>query len=62
MKRYSALLKKTWWLWLAFAAITVALCLLVGPVSLFIVPICVFTFFYFAIVRYDEHGNHREGA
>jgi nicotinamide riboside transporter PnuC len=60
MNRFRALLKNTWWLWLLFAVVTVILFVLVGGVALAIVPICVFTFFYFAFVRYDEKGNHRE--
>lgn len=57
MKRYLALLRTTWWLWLVFAAITVAGAIWFDPVFLAMVPISAFTFFWFAHVRFDANGE-----
>jgi len=56
MKRYSALLRDTWWMW--------AILLLFGIVMGFFswvffiaIPICLFSFIYFGLMRYDSDGN-----
>ncbi|MFK7737759.1 MAG: hypothetical protein AB8B50_17125 [Pirellulaceae bacterium] len=58
MARFSALLKETWWLWLLFAAGGTALSFF-SPVFVVTFPICIFTFFWFAFVRYDAEGNFK---
>ena len=60
MKRFLGLLRTTWWLWLVFAGLAVPLIVFVDPVFWVTVPIYAFTFFYFAFMRFDEQGNHRE--
>lgn len=60
MKRIIALLRTTWWLWILFFGSGLVLYLLVDPVFVVCFPIYFFTFFYFAIVRFDEHGNRKE--
>jgi hypothetical protein len=58
MARFSALLKETWWLWLLFAVGGTALSLF-SLVFIVTFPICLFTFFWFAFVRYDAEGNFK---
>ncbi len=58
MGRFRALFKETWWLWLLFATGGVMMSF-VSPVFLTIFPICIFTFFWFAYVRYDDEGNFK---
>ena len=61
VKRFRALLQNTWWLWLLFAAVGVGLGVFAGKIGLVLIPICVFTFFWFAYLRYDDSGNPRGG-
>jgi len=58
MKRYRSLIQETWWLWLMFF---VAGCVMswLSLVFLLTFPICIFVFFWFAFIRYDEDGNFR---
>ncbi|RMF45042.1 MAG: hypothetical protein D6753_01155 [Planctomycetota bacterium] len=58
MNRYRALMKETWWLWLIFLVGGTAMAF-VSPVFWLSIPICIFTFFWFAFVRYDEDGNFK---
>ena len=58
MGRFKALLKETWWLWLLFAIVGTGLALL-SPIFWVTYPICIFTFFWFAYIRYDEEGNFK---
>lgn len=58
MGRFQALLKETWWLWLLFLAGGTILSYL-SPVFLVTFPICIFTFFWFAFIRYDDQGNFK---
>jgi len=58
MKRIRALLRTTWWLWLIlFGGLGVLSAF--EKAALICVPLCVFVFFYFAFVRFDEHGHRR---
>ena len=57
MNRYKGLLRDTWWLW-------IVLCgggILAGSLASFVfysaIPISIFTFFYFGLMRYDQDGN-----
>lgn len=59
MKRLHALLRTTWWLWLIFFGSAIVLTKWVDPIFVVCFPMYIFTFFYFAIVRYDENGERR---
>ena len=59
MKRYKALMRDTWWAW----AILLAFGLIFSnfsPIFYSTFPICIFAFFYFGMMRYDENGNGKE--
>jgi hypothetical protein len=58
MERFRALLRDTWWLWVAFCVAGIVMSML-SLVFLLTFPICIFTFFWFAYIRYDEEGNFR---
>ncbi len=58
MKRYGALLRETWWLWIVFVVGGTVMSM-ISLVFLVTFPICIFTFFWFAFIRYDEEGNFR---
>jgi uncharacterized membrane protein YhaH (DUF805 family) len=57
MRRFKALFRDTWWMWLA---LILAGCLM-GTFFSFVffvtIPICIFSFVYFGLMRYDEDGN-----
>jgi hypothetical protein len=59
LKRYQGLMKDTWWAWL-----TILLFGIVGSwvsmIFLSAIPIAIFAFFYFGMMRYDEDGNAKE--
>jgi len=61
MKRYQSLMRDTWWLWLVIFGGG----LLAGSFLHFsffsAIPIGLFTFFYFGLMRYDKHGTPTEG-
>jgi hypothetical protein len=61
MKRFAGLLSDTWWFWLVFAAVATLLVWRVDRVFLCAIPIGLFAFLYFGLIRYDEDGNRREG-
>lgn len=56
--RFKSLLKETWWLWLLFAVGGVVMSSF-SLVFAAIFPISIFTFFWFAYIRYDEDGNFK---
>lgn len=58
MDRYRSLIRETWWLWLLFLAGGTVMSML-SRVFLVTFPICIFTFFWFAFIRYDDEGNFR---
>ena len=58
MDRFRSLLKETWWLWCLFLVGGTVMSYL-SLVFLVTFPICIFTFFWFAYIRYDEEGNFR---
>lgn len=60
MGRFKGLLRDTWWLWIAFIIICGLLIYYVSPVLAVMIPVLCFSFVYFAMIRYDEHGNSRE--
>ncbi len=61
MKRFSGLFRDTWWFWLVFAGVAAILVWRVNFVFLSSIPIGLFAFLYFGLIRYDEEGNRREG-
>jgi hypothetical protein len=56
VKRFQALFRDTWWLWLGFGVAATALSIF-SPIFLVTFPICLITFIRFAFVQYDEEGN-----
>jgi hypothetical protein len=56
MRRYAALWRDTWWLWLSVLIGGGGLAVF-EPVFLVTVPICIFAFVYFGLMRYDENGK-----
>lgn len=61
MKRFRALLIDTWWLWLVIFGAGILVGSVFHPSFYSAIPIGIFTFFYFAIMRYDKDGNAVEG-
>lgn len=59
MQRFRSLIADTWWLWLIFILAGTILTTLLSKVFLLTIPICIFTFLWFAYVRYDEDGNFK---
>jgi hypothetical protein len=59
LKQCIGLWRDTWWLWLAFAALTIGFSLIVGRFFLLLLPCLPVPFVYFAINRYDEDGNEK---
>jgi len=57
MRRYTAFLKQTWWLWGAYAIVNAFLIIFVAPVFWAVIPMMIVNFFYFAFIRYDQDGN-----
>lgn len=57
VKKFLFLLRNTWWLWLAFIALTVFLIVRVNLIFIVMIPILIGVFIYFALVRYDDDGN-----
>ncbi len=57
MKRYTALWRDTWWLWAGLVSLGVVLAIWVEWVFLVALPISLFAFFYFGLMRYDDEGN-----
>ncbi|MEW4451734.1 hypothetical protein AB1L30_03515 [Bremerella sp. JC817] len=51
--------RDTWWLWFIFLAAIIVVAYLVTPFFLFLIPIFVVMFLYFAFVRYDENGRNK---
>ncbi len=56
MKRFEALLKDTWWLWLVLSLGGLVMSFF-SSVFLLTFPVCIITFIRFAFVQYDEDGN-----
>ena len=58
--RYSALMRDSWWAWLIILVFGVVGGILVSKIFYMAIPICIFSFFYFGLIRYDENGNAKE--
>ncbi len=50
-------MQDTWWLWLFLVGIGIILGIFVEWVFFISIPISIFAFVYFGIMRYDEDGN-----
>lgn len=60
MKRFSGLLRDTWFLWIVLFVAGGLLTKFLSPVFISTYPIAVCTFIYFGLVRYDSEGKPRE--
>ena len=58
MGRFKALMRETWWLWILFL-VGGTIMSFVSTVFVVTFPICIFTFFWFAYIRYDEDGTFK---
>ena len=59
LNQLKGLWRDTWWLWLGFVAVTVAMSIVVGKFFLLILPCLPVVYVYFAMARYDEHGHEK---
>ena len=59
-KRLAGLLRDTWWLWLIFLVICLFMSVRVSKIFLVMIPILSVTFCYYAMIRYDDDGKHKE--
>jgi hypothetical protein len=57
VKRFGGLLRDTWWLWTALITAGILLGLLVEYIFFIAIPISLFSFIYFGLMRYDENGR-----
>jgi hypothetical protein len=60
LKRYQGLMRDTWWAWLTILAFGIIGGALMSKIFLSAIPIAVFAFFYFGLMRYDENGEAKE--
>lgn len=58
MARFRALIVNTWWL-MAIFLIGGGMLAYFDPVFLFMFPLSIFVFIWFAYVRYDENGRFK---
>jgi uncharacterized membrane protein len=57
LKRYTAFLKQTWWIWSIYLTVSILLITFLSPVFIAVIPMIIVVFFYFALIRYDDDGN-----
>ena len=57
MKRFRGLLRDTWWLWIVLVGGGIVAGTLISFVFFSAIPISLFAFFYFALMRYDDDGK-----
>lgn len=60
VKRYQSLMRDSWWAWLTILAFGLIGGVLLSRIFLSAIPIAVFAFVYFGMMRYDENGNEKE--
>jgi len=60
LKRYSALWRDSWWAWITILAFGLIGGFAVSRIFFSALPIAVFAFFYFGLMRYDDEGNGKE--
>ena len=58
MKPFLGMWRDTWFLWIGLLGVGVGLGFL-KSVFFLTIPITLFTFVYFSVVRYDADGNHK---
>ena len=61
MKRYQGLMRDSWVAWVIIFLFGIVMGIANHPLFFSAIPIGVFAFFYFGMMRYDEHGNAKEG-
>lgn len=59
MNQLIGLWRDTWWLWTAFAIMTVGCSLLLGKYFLLLLPCLPIPYAYFAFNRYDDQGREK---
>ena len=59
LNRFAGLLRDTWWLWGLFLIMGIGFFVFVDPLFLVTLPVLAFAFVYYAIMRYDDDGNHK---
>jgi hypothetical protein len=62
VKRFLAIIKDTWWVWLILVGGGTMAGIFLSPIFFVAIPISFFSFFYFALVRYDEEGMPKGGG
>ncbi|MEM7781952.1 MAG: hypothetical protein AAF939_15570 [Planctomycetota bacterium] len=60
MKRYIGLWRDTWWAWLIIFLFGIIAGSALSWIFFSALPIGIFTFFYFGLMRYDNDGNAKE--
>ena len=53
-------MRDSWWAWLTILAFGLIGGVLLSRIFLSAIPIAVFAFVYFGMMRYDENGNEKE--
>ena len=61
MKRFKSIMRDTWWVWLILVGGGTIAGMLVSRIFFSAIPISIFAFFYFALIRYDADGNAKSG-
>ena len=61
VKRYQGLMRDSWIAWVVIFLFGAVLGFAKHPLFFSAIPIGIFAFFYFGFMRYDEHGNAKEG-
>lgn len=59
LNRLVGLGRDTWWLWLLFLIVSIVFTAAVDRLFLVTFPVLAFAFVYYAIMRYDDDGNHK---
>jgi hypothetical protein len=57
MKRFNAIMRDTWWVWLILVGGGSVAGFLVSWIFWSAIPISIFAFVYFALMRYDDNGE-----
>ena len=61
VKRYQGLMRDSWPAWILICLFGIVLGIVKHPLFFSAIPIGVFAFLYFGLMRYDENGNAKEG-
>jgi len=57
MKRFRSIIRDTWWAWVILIGGGIVGGIMVSAIFYSAIPISVFAFFYFGLMRYDENGE-----